>query len=200
MYAPFGRKPSEHEPASSRSSSPTRERVMLSRKGLINRYTRKEGVQVNQPDPTEMRGAMQWGLPGGASLPLESYGVSGPVPDEGPAGAQVALRRLARDSGADELLAETGVNVRSKAFLPRSTTYANDKGSEAGDGERTHAAFQYQGKISELVQQANALVALNGTADNETSQLAAVPLSVAFKIMQGSFDQAQSSSFDEGLP
>lgn len=162
-------------------------KVMLSRKGLINRYTTEDGKRVAQTPAVEMESPMQWGLPGGASRPLEDYGLlKEAVPDAAEGGRKGLIRKLAAESGADELLAETGINVRSKAFSTTGTVYANDDRRK----ERTHAAFRYQGRVSDLVQQSNALLAAQGTADNEVSQVTAVPLSEAYALMQASFGQA----------
>jgi len=169
--------------------------VLLAEKSIVNRHTTQEGVR--QPQEVEMRAPGQLGLPGGQSRKLRGYRLAKqPLPDPQD---EPDLGRLAIESGADEALAETGINVRSKAFERLGFTYARDSKEDAFENERTHAYFLYQGRISELAQRANEVLSVKGAADDEVSRLLVVPLSHAVSLMKQTFASAkkQGHGLDE---
>jgi hypothetical protein len=163
-------------------------KVLLARKSVVNRHTTKEGKREAQE--SEMRAPGQLGLPGGKSRDLGGYKLlEKPQAEEEP-----GIAPLAVESGADEALAETGINVRSDGFDTLGYTYARDEDKDVIKGERTHAFFVYKGQISELAQRANEVLASLGTADNEVSELVVAPLSSAMKMMEQARQDAEEQA------
>lgn len=162
-------------------------RVLLARKSLINEYHTEDGVRV--PQDVEMRAPGQLGLPGGSSREFHLHR---------DAEHNLDIPSLAMASGADEALAETGINVRSDAFSPLGYAYENaartKKNFKFEKNARTHAFFQYKGKLSELALRANQLLANKGAADDEVSSVVVARLSEAMLLMEASETNARDQA------